>query len=124
MKRSLSLITLVFGFVVVSVCFAWPVEASPRDTTYLPVYLLPEILVRAERLSDLEDIKNRPAFVAIVPMEDASKRLSNAADALAQTVGCHVQDAGSYGAYSTASVRGSSAKQVRVFQAPELPESG
>jgi vitamin B12 transporter len=86
-------------------------EVALKDT----VYSVPEILVEAERISDLEAIKNRPAFVTIIPVDDASRRVSSAADYLAQAVGVHVQSMGGYGAYSTASVRGSSSKQVQVF---------
>jgi outer membrane receptor protein involved in Fe transport len=82
-----------------------------RDT----VFHLPEILVEAERISDLEDLRDRPAFVAIVPTDDVGRRVSSAAEYLAQAVGFHVRTTGSYGAYSTASIRGSSSKQVRVF---------
>lgn len=82
-----------------------------RDT----VYSLPEILVEAERISDVEHLGGRPTFLTIIPMDDASHRVSSAAEYLAKTVGVHVRATGGYGAYSTASVRGSSAKQVRVF---------
>jgi iron complex outermembrane receptor protein len=86
-------------------------EIALKDT----VYSLPEILIEAERLSDLDRLKSRPAFITIVPLDDADRRLSSAADYLAQTVGCHVRNTGGYGAYSTASLRGSSAKQVKVY---------
>jgi iron complex outermembrane receptor protein len=86
-------------------------EVAFRDT----VYSLPEILVEAERISDLEEIRNRPTFVSIIPVDDASRRISSAADYIARTVGVHVRSTGGYGAYSTASVRGSSAKQVNVY---------
>ena len=79
------------------------------------VYSLPEILVEAERLNDLHSLKSGPGFVAIVPMDDAGRRVTSAADYLGQAVGCHVRSTGSYGAYSTASIRGSSSKQVRVY---------
>jgi outer membrane cobalamin receptor len=79
------------------------------------VYRLPEILIEAERVSDLENLKNRPAFIAVIPIDNTSRQVSSAAEYLARAVGCHVQTAGGYGAYSTASVRGSSAKQVRVY---------
>ncbi|MFC1800369.1 TonB-dependent receptor, partial [Candidatus Eisenbacteria bacterium] len=79
------------------------------------VYTLPEILVEAERLSDLHALKSSPGFVAIVPMDDAGRRVASAADYLGQAVGCHVRSSGSYGAYSTASIRGSSSRQVRVY---------
>ena len=86
-------------------------EIAFKDT----VYTLPEILVEAERLSDLDRLRDRPAFVTIVPLDDADRRVSSAADYLARTVGCHVRNTGGYGAYSTASLRGSSAKQVKVY---------
>jgi iron complex outermembrane receptor protein len=91
--------------------------ASASDTIAFQdtVYRLPEVLVEAERISDLERLKDRPAFLTIIPMDDASHRVSSAAEYLAQAVGCHVRSTGGYGAYSTASIRGSSAKQVRVF---------
>lgn len=89
--------------------------SSPSVTLRDTVYHLSEILVEAERMVDVADIESRPGFIAIVPMDDASRRVSSAGDYLAQTVGFHVRSTGGYGTYSTASVRGSSAKQVRVF---------
>jgi len=86
-------------------------EVAFRDT----VYSVPEILVEAQRISDLDEIRSRPAFVTIIPVDDASRRISSAADYIARTVGVHVQSMGGYGAYSTASVRGSSGKQVHVY---------
>jgi len=86
-------------------------EVAFRDT----IYSLPEILVEAERISDLEKIRDRPTFVSIVPVDDTGRRVSSAADYIARTVGVHVKSSGGYGAYSTASVRGSSAKQVNVY---------
>ena len=79
------------------------------------VYRLSEVVVEAERLSRLEALQNRPAFVTIVPMDDAARRVTSAAEYLARTVGFHVRSTGGYGAYSTASIRGSSSKQVTVF---------
>jgi outer membrane cobalamin receptor len=86
-------------------------DVALRDT----VYCLPEILIEAERISELETIRNRPAFITIIPVDDATRRVSSASDYLARTVGVHVQGSGGYGAYSTASVRGSSGKQVQVY---------
>jgi outer membrane cobalamin receptor len=93
-----------------SACGALPQGALP-DT----VYSLPEILVEAERISEIDELRDRPAFLTIIPMDDAGNRVSSAADYLARSVGVHVRSTGGYGTYSTASVRGSSAKQVRVF---------
>jgi iron complex outermembrane receptor protein len=89
--------------------------AAPSVTLRDSVYHLSEILVEAERLVDLADIENRPGFIAIVPMDDVSRRVTSAGDYLAKAVGFHVRTTGGYGAYSTASVRGSSAQQVKVF---------
>jgi len=106
-------ITFLLGLIspILVAVSAYPQEVAFRDT----IYSLPEILVEAERISDLEEIRNRPAFVTIIPVDDASRHISSAADYLARTVGVHVQSTGGYGAYSTASVRGSSGKQVQVY---------
>jgi iron complex outermembrane receptor protein len=96
-------------------CPARADEGSPTVTLRDTVYHLSEILVEAERLEDIADIANRPGFIAIIPMDDVSRRVTSAGDYLAQTVGFHVRSTGGYGAYSTASVRGSSAQQVKVY---------
>jgi len=90
-------------------------EAPPTVTLQDTVYHLSEILVEAERMEDIADIGDLPGFIAIVPMDDASRRVTSAGDHLAQAVGFHVRSTGGYGAYSTASVRGSSAQQVKVY---------
>jgi outer membrane cobalamin receptor len=90
-------------------------DTSPSITHRDTVYHLSEILVEAERMVDIAEIESRPGFIAIVPMDDVSRRVTSAGDHLAQTVGFHVRSTGGYGAYSTASVRGSSAQQVKVY---------
>jgi outer membrane cobalamin receptor len=90
-------------------------DAPPAVTLRDTVYHVSEILVEAERMADLEDVRSRPGFIAIVPVDDASRRVSSAAAYLARTVGFHVRSTGGYGTYSTASVRGASASQVKVF---------
>jgi len=104
----------VVQFLAVSAGFedAFASDAVAFEDT---VYRLPEILIEAERISEIEQLRGRPTFLTIIPMDDAGHRISSAAEYLAQTVGVHVRTTGGYGAYSTASVRGSSAKQVRVF---------
>jgi iron complex outermembrane receptor protein len=88
-----------------------PPTVTLRDS----IWHLSEILVEAERIESIAEIENRPGFIAIVPMDDVSRRVTSAGDYLARAVGFHVRSTGGYGAYSTASVRGSSAKQVKVF---------
>ncbi len=109
---ALTLITSGFAFIPCwrSCCLASETGAFP-DT----VFTLPEILIEAERISEIEGLRNRPAFLTIIPMDDTGHRVSSAAEYLARSVGVHVRSTGGYGTYSTASVRGSSAKQVRVF---------
>ncbi len=96
-------------------CPARAGEGSPTVTLRDSVYHLSEILVEAERIENIADIANRPGFIAIVPMDDVSRRVTSAGDYLARAVGFHVRSTGGYGAYSTASVRGSSPQQVRVY---------
>jgi iron complex outermembrane receptor protein len=108
----------VAGAVILLAVFIWPARAEvspPAVTRRDTVYHLSEILVEAERIESIADIADRPGFIAIVPMDDASRRVTSAGDRLARTVGFHVRSTGGYGAYSTASLRGSSAQQVKVY---------
>ncbi len=109
MKRTL---LIALATVLVSLRLsASPLSIALRDS----IFEVPEIIVEAERPSTLEELKSRPGFISIIPMDDGSRRISSAADYLSSTVGCHVKSTGGYGAYSTASIRGASAKQVRIF---------
>ncbi|MFH1311589.1 MAG: TonB-dependent receptor [Candidatus Eisenbacteria bacterium] len=120
MKRP-SPFTIFAALVVTATCLqvtsGWYCVCLASETRTFPdtVFTLPEILIEAERISELEGLRDRPAFLTIIPMDDTGHRVSSAAEYLARSVGVHVRSTGGYGAYSTASVRGSSAKQVRVF---------
>jgi len=73
-----------------------------------------ELVSMVER-TELEEIRNRPAFVTLLPMEEANRRVTSTAEHLSQSVSFHVKSTGGYGSYSTASIRGSSSRQVSVF---------
>jgi iron complex outermembrane receptor protein len=94
------------------------VPASARSQTIAlqdTVYRLSEVLIEADRLSELDEIRNRPAFITLLPMEEAGRRVTSTAEHLSQSVSFHVKSTGGYGSYSTASIRGSSSRQVSVF---------
>jgi iron complex outermembrane receptor protein len=104
------------AYIITAIVLSLPAGAHAQSVALGDtVYSLPGILVEAERISDIEYLENHPAFISIIPTDDVSRRVSSAADYLSQAVGFHVKSTGGYGAYSTASVRGSSAKQVSVF---------
>ncbi len=88
------------------------------------VFVTSEILVEAQRPSKLQKQDDYPTFVTILPLNERSSQVSTAADYLSNAVGCYVKSTGGYGAYSTASIRGASAKQVRIFvDGIPLPQS-
>lgn len=99
---------------------AYGLTVSLKDT----IFVISEIVVEAQRPSHIEKTDHHPSFVAIVPLGDRSSQVSSAADYLADAVGCHVKSTGGYGAYSSASIRGASSKQVRIFiDGIPLPQS-
>jgi len=76
--------------------------------------LLPEVEVTAEPPSEAE--KRAPtAFVSEVDVGARDKALDTAADALSEAAGVQVTRFGGLGAFSTISIRGSSANQVPVY---------
>jgi hypothetical protein len=79
-------IAVLISFLAIP-CHALSQEISFRDT----VFSIPEVLVEAERISDVETIRDRPAFVTIIPVDDKGRRVSSAGDYLARTVGVHIQ---------------------------------
>lgn len=75
---------------------------------------LAEIEVTAEPISEAE--RRAPtAFVSEVDIAAREQALDTAADALAEAAGVQVQRFGGLGAFSTVSIRGSSANQVPVY---------
>lgn len=76
--------------------------------------LLPEVEVTAEPISEAE--KRAPtAFVSEVDVASRNRALDTTADVLAETAGVQVQRFGGLGAFTTISIRGSSANQVPVY---------
>ena len=76
--------------------------------------LLPEVEVTAEPPSEAEK-KAPTAFVSEVDVASRNRALDTTADALEQAAGVQVQRYGGLGAFSTISIRGSSANQVPVY---------
>lgn len=76
--------------------------------------MLPEVEVSAERISEAE--RRAPtAFVSEVDVASRDQALDTTADVLAETAGVQVQRFGGLGAFTTVSIRGSSANQVPVY---------
>ena len=76
--------------------------------------LLPEVEVTAEPVSEAE--RRAPtAFVSEVDVGSRDRALDTTADALSEAAGVQVQHFGGLGAFSTISIRGSSANQVPVY---------
>ncbi|MCK4547969.1 MAG: TonB-dependent receptor [Candidatus Eisenbacteria sp.] len=108
--------TRLLKFILISTGILIPGSSSSQTIAFRDtVYHLSEVLVEADRLSEIEQLRNRPAFITILPMEETHRRVSSTAECLSQSVSFHVKSTGGYGAYSTASIRGSSSKQVSIF---------
>ena len=94
-------------------------HAAPGRADEETVPLWPDVVDTLEVLSTRETVRERldlrPGFSTLIPLGpevSASRDLSDLVDRLA---GVHVHRYGGLGAFSTASVRGSSAAQVRVL---------
>lgn len=75
---------------------------------------LAEIEVTADRLSEAEQ-RAPTAFISEIDVQARGQALDTTADALAEAAGVQVQRYGGLGAFSTISIRGSSANQVPVY---------
>jgi iron complex outermembrane receptor protein len=90
------------------------VAARADDEPPAGAVLLPEVEVTAEPPSEAEQ-KAPTAFVSEVDVGSRNRALDTTADALEQAAGVQVQRYGGLGAFSTISIRGSSANQVPVY---------
>ncbi len=75
---------------------------------------LAEIEVTAEPISEAEQ-RSPTAFVSVVDVPAREAPIETTADVLSETVGVQVHRFGGLGAFSTISIRGSSANQVPVY---------
>ncbi len=73
------------------------------------------VLVTAERLRPEAWISRLPAFATVRELDDATERLVTIADVLEASAGVRVRRYGHLGAFTTASIRGSSPGQVEVY---------
>ncbi|MBX3026669.1 TonB-dependent receptor [bacterium] len=90
------------------------VAARADDEPPAGAVLLPEVEVTAEPPSEAER-KAPTAFVSEVDVGSRNRALDTAVDALEEAAGVQVQRYGGLGAFSTISIRGSSANQVPVY---------
>lgn len=91
---------------------AGPIPAADDEPD--DAVLLPEVEITAEPISEAE--KRAPtAFVSDIDVAGRDQALDTAADVLAEAAGVQVQRFGGLGAFSTVSIRGSSANQVPVY---------
>lgn len=90
-------------------------DAGLRSSSADTVFWAPEILVEAERLRRSDELLDRSGFVALIEMDEAHKRLEDAATLLSRLAGVRVLQYGGLGSFATVSIRGSSSNQVHVF---------
>jgi outer membrane cobalamin receptor len=71
-----------------------------------------EVLGVHEKVSDIELV---PAFVTVVSEEDFNGQSTSVSEILSSTTGVQVKQLGGMGAFSSVSIRGSSAEQVDIY---------
>jgi outer membrane cobalamin receptor len=85
--------------------------ASAKDSEQMD-----EVIIEAEQESEAEaEVEDESAFVTIIDSEEIDETFTTIADVLDKSVGLTVSRLGGAGAFSTASIRGSSAEQVAIF---------
>ena len=84
------------------------IELSPR------AFPLDDIPVIADPIG-ASDIHRNPAYATVITRESFEGRETTLPDVLAEATGVHVKRLGGLGAFSTLSLRGSSADQVEVY---------
>ncbi|MBT4141421.1 MAG: TonB-dependent receptor, partial [Candidatus Latescibacteria bacterium] len=78
------------------------------------VFLLDELSVTAEPVG-INDVHQNPSFVTVIPRTHFEGREVSLPDVLSEATGVQVKRLGGLGAFSTLSLRGSSAEQVEVY---------
>jgi iron complex outermembrane receptor protein len=77
---------------------------------------LDEVVVEAQKEApETLELKDQSAFVTVIKSEEFQEEFTSIPEVLEQSVGLNVRNFGGLGAFSTASIRGSSAEQVTVL---------
>lgn len=85
--------------------------AGVRDT----LFVVPSIVVEADRPRMGDEPLTRSGFVARVELDERRARVADLSTVLSGLVGVRVTQYGGLGSFATASIRGSSSGQVKVF---------
>jgi len=84
---------------------------QPSDT----LFVVTPIIVEAKRRTPDGDLFYRSGYVAAVDLTRRRERVESLGHVLSQMVGVSIKQYGGLGYFTTASIRGSSASQVKVF---------
>ncbi|MGE3539434.1 MAG: TonB-dependent receptor plug domain-containing protein [Candidatus Tectimicrobiota bacterium] len=86
---------------------------TPAEST-APLQLAP-VEVKGQRLGVEQIARDTSTFATVLDTSEATSRLNSVADVLNESVGIRVRRFGGLGAFSTVSIRGSTAEQVEVY---------
>lgn len=89
--------------------------AAQAPTDSAPPLQLAPVEVKAQRLGVEQITRETSAFATVLDTSDATSKLHSVADVLNESVGVQVRRFGGLGAFSTVSIRGSTAEQVEVY---------
>jgi len=95
---------LLAWLIVMAMCMA----AKAEDVS------VPPVIVTAPRITENEALAPT-SFATVIDAKQHAEQVETVADALADSVGVTVRRFGGLGAFSTVSIRGSSANQVQVY---------
>jgi iron complex outermembrane receptor protein len=109
MHRRIAPVSVVTGLLLISVTASRAADDTPAG----PVPLA-EVEVTAEPISEAE-ARAPTAFVSEIEIQAREQALDTTVDVLNEAAGVQVQRYGGLGAFSTISIRGSSANQVGVY---------
>lgn len=112
----LRLLTGVFWLLLLAGLMRGPCPVAAQDPPESPPPLqLAPVEVKGERLGVQQITRETSAFATVLDTSDAPSKVNSVADVLSESVGVQVRRFGGLGAFSTVSIRGSTAEQVEVY---------
>lgn len=90
-------------------------ESPPPSGEQIPPTQLPEVRVEAEAIREKEASRDSTAASSVITRDEMEKSAQEIPDLVNREVGVQSFRVGGFGSFSSVSIRGSSADQVRVF---------
>jgi outer membrane cobalamin receptor len=106
-------------FLIICICFQVFFLCAPiaaKSAHAREPETLEEVVVEAQKEEPkVVEVKDQSAFVTVIESEEFKEEFTSIPEVLEQSVGLNVRNFGGLGAFSTVSIRGSSAEQVTIL---------